>query len=151
MRHFRAVVPFLAGVAFASVAGLPAPAAAQHNPFVGTWGTSVVLRNGSGYSAFVDFYPNGALHLSGVVTSGGQPTHLCGTYQYNQTMLITLFTSYTPKLCAMGVCEPPPLPLNQATTASYQFPNPNELLTSDGTHYVRQPANPFPLPSTGCN
>jgi hypothetical protein len=126
------------------------PAAAQQNPFVGTWGTSLMLPNGAGYSAFVDFYPNGALHLSGVVTNGGQPVHLCGSYQFNQTTLITVFRSYSPKRCSMGICEGPPLPLNQPMTVTYQFPNPNELVTSDA-HYVRQPSNPFPLPPTGCN
>jgi hypothetical protein len=136
---------------FAALAACPMPVAAQQNPFVGTWGTSLVLPNGAGYSAFVDFYPNGALHLSGVVTSGGQPVHLCGSYQFNQTTLVTVFRDYTPKMCAMGLCEGPPLPLNQPMTATYQFPNPNELITSDGTHYVRQPSNPFPLPPTGCN
>ena len=110
-----------------------------------------MLRNGAGYAAYVDFYANGGLHLSGVVTNGGQPIHLCGTYQFNQAQLETVFTGYTPKLCAMGVCEPPPLPLNQPTVSQYRFPNPNELLMADGTHYTRAPANPFPLPPTGCN
>lgn len=127
------------------------PLAAQQNPFVGTWGTSLRLRNGSGYAAFVDFYANGALHLSGVVTGGGQPIHLCGRYQFNQTTLETVYSGYTPKLCAMGACEPPPLALNEPTSLQYQFPNANELITSDGSHYVRQPRNPFPLPSSGCN
>jgi len=126
------------------------PAVAQQNPFVGTWGTSMMLPNGSGYAAFVDFYPNGALHLSGVVTSGGQILHMCGAYQFDQTILETVFNAYTPHLCSMGMCEPPPLPLDQPISSQYQFPNPNELLVSDGTHYVRQPSNPFPLPPTGC-
>ncbi len=126
-------------------------AVAQQNPFVGTWSTSLRLPNGSGYSAFVDFYPNGALHLSGVVTSGGQPLHLCGSYRFDQMVLQTVFTAYAPHLCAMGMCEPPPLPLNQPMNAQYQFPNSNVLVISDGTHYVRAPGNPFPLPPSGCN
>jgi hypothetical protein len=132
-------------LAFAESAG------AQQNPFVGTWSTSNRLPNGSGYAAFVDFYPNGALHLSGVVTNGGQPSHLCGSYQFSQMTLQTMFTSYSPHLCLGAICEPPPIPLNQPMSAQYQFPNPNELLLSDGTHYVRAPSNPFPLPPNGCN
>jgi hypothetical protein len=126
-------------------------AAAQQNPFVGTWGTSLRLPNGSGYAAYVDFYPNGALHLSGVVTNGGQPVHLCGSYQFNQTTLQTQFTAYSPRLCLGGICEPPPLPLNQPMTSQFEFPNANELLMSDGTRYVRAPSNPFPLSPNGCN
>src|SRR5579862_3871744 len=106
-------------------------AGAQQNPFVGTWGTSMRLPNGSGYAAYVDFYPNGALHLSGVVTNGGQPLHLCGSYQFNQTTLQTVFTAYSPHLCLGGVCEPPPIPLNRPVNGQYQFPNLNELLISD--------------------
>jgi hypothetical protein len=126
-------------------------AEAQQNPFVGTWSTSVRLPNGSGYAAFLDFHPNGALHLSGVVTNGGQPLHLCGSYRFNQMTLQTMYTAYSPRLCLGGICEPPPIPLNQSMIAQYQFPNPNELLISDGTRYVRAPSNPFPLPPNGCN
>jgi hypothetical protein len=126
-------------------------AGAQQNPFVGTWSTSLRLPNGSGYAAFLDFYPNGALHLSGVVTNGGQPLHMCGSYQFNQTTLQTTFMAYSPHLCVGGMCEPPPMALNQPMAAQYRFPNSNELLISDGTHYVRAPANPFPVPPTGCN
>jgi hypothetical protein len=145
MRKSTTAVQFAVYVMFAVLAGGLAPAAAQQNPFVGTWGSSLVLPNGAGYAAFADFYPNGALHLSGVVTNGGQPLHLCGSYQFDQTQLQTAFTDYTPKLCLMGMCEPPPIPLNQPTITQYQFPNPNELLLSNGDHYVRQ------WSPTGCN
>jgi len=43
------------------------------------------------------------------------------------------------------------MPLNQPMNAQYQFPNPNEPLIFDGTHYVRAPSDPFPLPPNGCN
>jgi hypothetical protein len=150
MRKSTAAVQFAVYVMFAVLPGGLAPAAAQQNPFVGTWGSSLVLLNGSGFAAFVDFYPDGGLHLSGLVTNGGQPLHL-GNYQFDQTQLQTTFIEYTPKLCLMGMCEPPPIPLNQPTITQYQFPNPNELLLSNVDHYVRQPVNPFPLPPAGCN
>jgi hypothetical protein len=133
------------------VLGVAGSARAQQNPFVGTWSTSLRLSNGSGFAAYLDFYPNGALHLSGVVTGVGQPSHLCGSYQFNQTTLQTVYTAYTPRLCAGPVCDPPAIPLDQPFVEQYQFPNPNELLTSGGSRYVRAPGNPFPLPPTGCN
>src|SRR5487761_326366 len=138
------IMPVAAAILFAALVAQSAPAAAQQqNPFVGTWGTSLRLPNGSGYAAFVDFYANGAVHLSGVVTGGGQPIHLCGAYRFTATALGVVYNNSTPKLCSMGMCEPPPVALNQPQTMQYRFPNANELLLSTGDHYVRQPANPF--------
>jgi hypothetical protein len=148
----------IAAILFAAFVTHAVPAAAQEtNPFVGTWGTSQMLQNGGSGTAFMDVYANGTFHLAALAAgppgsnvSSGQVWHFCGTYQFNQTTLQTMYTGYSPHLCSMGVCQQPPVPINQPQTLQYQFPNPNELILSDGTHYVRQPSNPYPLPPNGC-
>jgi len=123
------------------------PASAQQNPFLGTWSTT--QANGR-ITAFVDFFANGALHLSGPVTgpSGGYIFHECGTYHFNpaQSTYEVVFTSYFPILAG----EPGPNNLNIPLRLQYQFPNPDLLIFSDGGRYVRQPSNPWPVPPNGC-
>jgi hypothetical protein len=51
-----------------------AAAGAQENPFVGTWSTSLMLPNGAGYAAYLDFYSEGTAHMSGLVTGGNDPS-----------------------------------------------------------------------------
>jgi hypothetical protein len=123
-------------------------AAAQQNPLVGTWSTSTVVPRGA-MTAYVDFYPNGALHMSGVVTGGGQPIHEWGTYRIDPTRSILqyVFHSYGPQHCAMGICEPPPFNINHPVTVGYQFPNAYQVYFSDGSAYTRQRFNPFPDPN----
>jgi hypothetical protein len=134
-------------ILLAGLLSRPTPAAAQQNPFVGTWSTTQARGN---ITAYVDFYANGAIHLSGVVASGGQPAHVCGTYGFNQSAVQIVFNSYTPRVCGLMACDPM-VPMNQPQTLGFQFPNPGVLQFSDGSVYVRAPSNPFPLPPTGCN
>ena len=139
--------PVLVATLFAALMSGAVPAAAQQNPFVGTWSTTQARGN---ITAYVDFYANGALHLSGVVTGGGQPSHVCGSYRFNQSTVEIVYNSYTPRVCGPMACDPM-VPMNQPQMLGYQFPNPNELQFSDGSLYVRARSNPFPLPATGCN
>jgi hypothetical protein len=121
---------------------------AQQNPFVGTW--SSTQADGS-ITAYVDYFENGTLHLSGPVSGprGGYYLHECGAYQFNpaQSTLQFVFRSYGPILPG----EPGPfINLNQVKVLQYQFPNPYLLLFSDGSRYARQPGNPWPMPQNGC-
>jgi hypothetical protein len=148
---------FIAGL-FAVVFSASLPACAQQNPFVGTWSSSLMLPQGGGGVAYLDLYPDGTFHLAaesagppGSGVSSGFVWHFCGRYQFNQSVLETTYLAYSPHLCGMGMCEPPPVPLNRPQMSGYTFPNLNELQLSDGTHYVRAPANPFPLPPNGCS
>jgi hypothetical protein len=134
-----------------SVGALLAPlssAAAQDNPFVGIWSTSVVTWGG-GMAVLVDFYPNGRLHLSGLVTAGGEPLHEWGTYQVDarQSVLRYVFQAYAPRKCINGYCEPGPPNINVPVVVQYSFPNPNQVIFSDGAVYVRQRSNPYPDPN----
>ena len=120
---------------------------AQQNPFVGTWSTT--QANGA-ISAYVDYFPNGTMHLAGPVSSpsGGTILHECGRYQVNpaQSTIQFVFTSYAPYLPG----ENGPGNINQPQVLGYQFANPNLLVFSDGSRYVRQPGgNPWPAPN-GC-
>jgi hypothetical protein len=137
----------LLGLAVAALAAAPGSASAQQNPFIGTWGTSLTVYGG-GFAAFWDLYPDGTMHLSGVVTNGGQVLHEWGTYQLDaaHATISYVFTRYEPRLCSMGVCEPGPPNINQPATSSYRFANPDQFIMSDGTVYTRQPTNPFPAP-----
>jgi hypothetical protein len=144
------LVKKLSAVASVLFVGLPLQmlvANAQQNPFVGTW--SSTQASGS-ITAYVDYFENGTLHLSGPVSSptGGSILHECGAYQFNpaQSTLQFVFSSYGP----ITPGEPGPLDLNQVKVLQYQFPNPDLLLFSDGSRYVRQPGNPWPMPRNGC-
>ena len=143
MRSLR--LTFLAVVALLALGSLPARA---QNPFVGTWSTSFVSPRGGGFAAYFDFYPNGAFHMSGVVTGGGYVLHAWGSYRFDsrRAQLQYVYRSYAPVRCVMGFCEPPLVPLNQPIMLQYRFPNRNMLLLSDASRWVRQRSNPFPSP-----
>jgi hypothetical protein len=131
-----------------TVAGL-APAVAQQNPFVGTWSTSLMTPNGAGMTAYVDFYPNGTVHLSGVVTGGGMVMHEWGDYRVDPARSIVsyVFRAYGPQTYANGFPAPRPPNINQPVTVGYQFANPYHVIFSDGAVYIRQPGNPYPAPN----
>jgi hypothetical protein len=135
---------------FAALGSRPTPAVAQENPFLGTWSTSQKTLSGDPITAYFDFYANGAVHIGGVAPKTGSVTHLCGSYQFNQATVQFTFSSYTPRVCGLAACDPIGIPLNTPIQRGYQFPNPNLLIFSDDARYVRESANPFPLPPTGC-
>jgi hypothetical protein len=139
------VSALLTTAALAVPMAIGTPATAQQNPLVGIWSTTQAQGH---ITAYVFFAANTALELVGEVTSGGQVSHVCGNYKWNQTAVEMVYTSYTPKVCALGACDPM-VPLNQPRTLGYQIAN-GVLVFSDGSRYVRQSTAPAYLQPNGC-
>lgn len=136
----------LAVTALAGALAIGTPVSAQQNPLVGIWSTTQAQGH---ITAYLFFAANGALELVGEVTGGGQVSHVCGVYKSNQTEVEMVYTSYTPKVCALGACDPM-VPLNQPRTLGYQIVSPGVLVFSDASRYVHQQTAPAYLQPNGC-
>jgi hypothetical protein len=127
----------------------PDAARAQPSPIIGAWSISYTDPSGRPWlTAYLQFFPNGALRLKGFYVGGSEPLVENGSYQLTQagSAVQMVFTDFSPKQCVSipgrTACEPPPMQLNQPIVRGIQFVGPNSLRFSDGATYTRAPGIP---------